>query len=268
MSPTIARAAKWSALAMTVALFVNSASPAQAQPGFPNRFTPQMPMLNNGSLYTFPNPTNGQPNQLPYAYIAVAHQDCRLYHNGATLMPVNRLLAGLCTDMQPATVPLSGGYIPTYQSIFAQAGGGGGNNGGNNNGNVFGNNNGQAGGVVILPPQFPFNPQQMQQQQMQALRYQAYQQQQAYQYQAMRNAAMQSNAYDNYRNYAGGAALLPGGGTQSTFFNPVPNTAGGMTTVGANPFAAFNVDREKEKDKEKEKARKEEDALREERKND
>src|SRR5262245_49690282 len=54
------------------------------------------PILNNGSLYTWgPNPTFGFPGQLQFAFTAVAHQDCRLYHNGATLMPFPRLVAGL-----------------------------------------------------------------------------------------------------------------------------------------------------------------------------
>lgn len=90
---------------------------------------PNIPMVNNGSLYTFPNPTNGLPNQVPFAYIAVASQDCRLYHNGATLMPMPRLVAGQCTDMQPAVIPASNGFIPTYQSVLFPINGGGGGGG-------------------------------------------------------------------------------------------------------------------------------------------
>jgi len=273
MSSITARALKVTALAVTLAIFAANSQKSQAQ--FPKRFTPQNPLLNNGSLYTFPNPTNGLPSQLPYAYVAVAHQDCRLYHNGATLMPVNRLLAGQCTDMMPAVVQLSAGFIPQYQqSIFFQSGGqqGGqqgnnlGNNQGNNNGNLFGNLFGNNGG--IFPPQMA-EAQAMRYQQQAYMR-QAYMQQaymQQMQYQAMRNAAMQSNAYDNYRTFAGNAVPVAGQAAPAPYFNAVPNTAVGfgMQAVGANPFAAFNVDREdknKNKDKNQDNpARKEEDAL-------
>jgi hypothetical protein len=123
-------------LVVLVAIFGFTSETANGQAKFrgPNTIppivvfppAPNIPMNNNGSLYTFPNPTAGLPNQLPFAYIAVANQDCRLYHNGATLMPMPRLVAGQCTDMQPAVIPASNGFIPTYQSVLFPINGGGG----------------------------------------------------------------------------------------------------------------------------------------------
>lgn len=59
---------------------------------------PRQPIFlnNNASLYTFPNPNFGLPSQLPYAFVAVAHEDCRLFNNGAKLMPQHRLMAAEC----------------------------------------------------------------------------------------------------------------------------------------------------------------------------
>jgi hypothetical protein len=121
-------------LLVALCLLIGIPNKIQAQFRGPNKtppvviFPPVPPyqILNNGSLYTWPNPTNGLPGQLPFAFIAVAHQDCRLYHNGATLMPFPRLVAGQCTDMIPMTIPLSNGFIPPYNSVLFPLGGAGG----------------------------------------------------------------------------------------------------------------------------------------------
>jgi hypothetical protein len=57
---------------------------------------PPIFLNNNASLYTFPNPNFGKPGQLAFAFVAVAHEDCRLFNNGATLMPKHRLMAANC----------------------------------------------------------------------------------------------------------------------------------------------------------------------------
>lgn len=57
---------------------------------------PPIFLNNNASLYTFQNPNFGMPGQLAYAFVAVAHEDCRLFNNGAKLMPKHRLLAAEC----------------------------------------------------------------------------------------------------------------------------------------------------------------------------
>src|SRR5262245_36376408 len=75
----------------------------------------QVQMLNNGSLYSFgPNPQYGNPGQLQFAFIAVTHQDCRLYHNGATIMPEYRLMSSLCLDSRitPVQIQPTNGYYP------------------------------------------------------------------------------------------------------------------------------------------------------------
>lgn len=74
-------------------------------------------LLNNGSLYTFPNPNAGLPNQLRYGYIAVAHEDCRLFNNGATLMPRPRMMAAECMNgngrgPMPPPLPPNPGPLP------------------------------------------------------------------------------------------------------------------------------------------------------------
>jgi hypothetical protein len=65
---------------------------------------PPIFLNNNASLYTFPNPNFGKPSQLPFGFVAVAHEDCRLYNNGAKLMPKHRMLAAeCCIDRDPMT---------------------------------------------------------------------------------------------------------------------------------------------------------------------
>lgn len=193
------------------------------------RPAPPPRMLNNGSLYTFANPNAALPGQLPYGYMAVASQDCRLYHNGALLMPVNRLLAGQCSDMTPSTLP-GGGFIPTYQSIFAQAGGGAA---------AQPAPTPTPGGPspLLFPNQLPLMTQPLVMAAPNALG-----QQQAYQQQAMRAAAYQAAAFQvsalKPRKFTDGAMLQA---NQPTYFSPVPSTV--MTSAAANPFAAFNVDR-------------------------
>ena len=71
--------------------------PTPLQPGtVPNR--PYINLVNNASLYTFKNPNANLPSQLPYAFVAVAHEDCRLYNNGAMLLPMIRLQAAECIN--------------------------------------------------------------------------------------------------------------------------------------------------------------------------
>src|SRR5262249_15995722 len=92
-------------------------------------------------------------SQLQFAYIAVAPQDCRLYHNGATLMPEHRLMASLCLDsrIMPQQIPATQGFIPMLPQggLINASGGGGGAGGGAGGGNV-GNNlgGGQPFGMV------------------------------------------------------------------------------------------------------------------------
>lgn len=116
----------------------------------PNRAVPVVkmppeqitPLLNNGSLYTFVNPSFQNPSQLQFAYIAVAPQDCRLYHNGATIMPEHRLMGSLCLDsrIMPQQIQLTQGFIPQLPNggLIDKGGGGGGG--------------GAAGGAGGLPP--------------------------------------------------------------------------------------------------------------------
>jgi hypothetical protein len=66
--------------------------------GFLPKNRPYINLNNNGSLYTIVNPNAAQPSQVPYSFIAVAHEDCRLYNNGAMLMPMHRLQAGECQN--------------------------------------------------------------------------------------------------------------------------------------------------------------------------
>jgi hypothetical protein len=117
------------------------------------------PLLNNGSLYTIVNPVNGQPNQLNVAYIAVAPQDCRLYHNGATLMPELRLMASQCLDSRivPVVVQATGGFVPTLPNggltdVNGGMGGAGGANVGNNIGKP------PFGGWPNAMPYYGYNP--------------------------------------------------------------------------------------------------------------
>jgi hypothetical protein len=104
------------------------------------------PLLNNGSLYTFVNPSFQNPSQLQFAYIAVAPQDCRLYHNGATIMPEHRLMGSLCLDsrIMPQQIQLTQGFIPQLPNGgLINMGNGGGNGGGA--GGAGGNNIGGPG---------------------------------------------------------------------------------------------------------------------------
>src|SRR5262245_18101113 len=110
----------------------------------------QIQMLNNGSLYSFgPNPQFGHPGQLQFAFIAVASQDCRLYHNGATIMPEYRLMSSLCLDSRITPVQLqpTQGYYPMLPKGGLIAGGGGGGAGGGAAGGPGGN---QGGGPAMM----------------------------------------------------------------------------------------------------------------------
>lgn len=65
---------------------------------------PPIFLNNNASLYTIPNPNFGKPSQLPFSFVAVAHEDCRLYNNGAKIMPKHRMIAAeCCIDRDPMT---------------------------------------------------------------------------------------------------------------------------------------------------------------------
>jgi hypothetical protein len=57
-------------------------NPKQAPPPVIFPPSPQIPILNNGSLQTTANPNTGLPGQLPFAFIAALPQDCRLNLNG------------------------------------------------------------------------------------------------------------------------------------------------------------------------------------------
>jgi hypothetical protein len=82
-----------------------------------NKLPPRPPIFlnNNASLYTFPNPNAGKPSQLAFAFVAVAHEDCRLFNNGAKLMPKYRLMAAECMNgtngMNPTPLPPGTGQL-------------------------------------------------------------------------------------------------------------------------------------------------------------
>ena len=79
---------------------------------------PKIFLNNNGSLYTYPNPNFGLPSQLAHSFTAVASEDCRLFNNGATIMPQFRLLAGECDQLannmnnNNGGGVLPGGFVP------------------------------------------------------------------------------------------------------------------------------------------------------------
>jgi hypothetical protein len=100
---------------------------------------PIINLNNNGSLYTFQNPNAQFPSQLKYAFTAVAHEDCRLYNNGATLMPIHRLMAAECqaaikievtagappVPPTPVTPPIICVLLPNGQLVCTAGGVGG-----------------------------------------------------------------------------------------------------------------------------------------------
>jgi hypothetical protein len=175
------------------------------------------PLLNNGSLYTFFNPTFQAPSQLPYAYIAAPPQDCRLYNNGATLMPEHRLMASLCLDsrIMPNNIPATNGFIFNDPNAGLQNINGGGNQ------NVGGNPN--VGNPPLLPGRF-------------------------YGYPALNNWPTAYNAQPFYQpyNYPASGYGNFGFSAPSNFF-PVNNGFGGFG-LDANPFAGFKKPDDKDKD--------------------
>jgi hypothetical protein len=211
------------------------------------------PLLNNGSLYTMVNPTPNStwPNQMQFAFIAVAPQDCRLYHNGATIMPEHRLMGSLCLDsrIMPQQINATQGFIPQLPNGgLINMGAGGGNGGGAAGGNVGNNVGGGPGQGLFLTR--PFTP--------------------SY-YSPYPN--YYGNGFDNQRGYGGmdfptaganlqavaGNNLLPPGGP-ANLNNAMPPNANGFLGLGNfggnnNPFAIFNNKKDEDGDKDKKDAK-------------
>jgi hypothetical protein len=208
------------------------------------------PLLNNGSLYTFVNPSFQNPSQLQFAYIAVAPQDCRLYHNGATIMPEHRLMGSLCLDsrIMPQQIQLTQGFIPQLPNGGLINMGNGGGNGGGAGGNVGNNIGGGPGqGWTMTRPFTPsyYSP------------YPNY----------------YGSGFDTQRGYGGMDFPYGGANLQAVAANnqppaaPVnflnngmpPNANGflGLGNFGGNndPFAIFNKKDDKDADKDKKDAK-------------
>jgi hypothetical protein len=101
-----------SLVAIMVCFAVEAQSQMAATPGGGIPPRPPIFLNNNASLYTFPNPNFGKPSQLPFAFVAVAHEDCRLFNNGAMLMPKHRLMAAECLNTAGMNGTGTGGINP------------------------------------------------------------------------------------------------------------------------------------------------------------